>query len=472
MNDSHAYFERHPEYFWKNGEQIYENVGGYARIATILRQCREARSGTVLALDNGDTIHGTFPAVHSEGETLIPILNAMEFDAMTGHWEFAYGPEQFLKVANTLSYPTLAVNCYDSKTGKRVFPAYQIIERNDMQIGVIGIAATIIDKTMPTSFSKGVYFTLGNEELPGIIRELRDIEQVDLIVVVSHLGYPQELQLAQEVDGIDVLLSGHTHNRLYDAVVVNDTIIIQSGCHGSFIGRLDLEIANRRVKSYQHDLITVDDSIEPDPEVNALVDKALDPHRDMLDTVVGHTQDALARDRVMETTMDNLLLHALISVSDDAELAFSNGWRYGAPVPLGPVTMNDVWNIVPVNPAVSTCDLSGIELWNMLEENLERTFSRDPYQQMGGYVKRCLGMNMYFKVENPKNRRINELFVGSTRVERSKKYKAVFITSQGVPVKYGDHRKDLNIRAVEALSTYLRENSPVSSKLEGNVVPI
>jgi len=97
------------------------------------------------------------------------------------------------------------------------------------------------------------------------------------------------------VDRIDVLLSGHTHNRVYEAVAVDGAIVMQSGCHGSFIGRLDLKVGNGRVHDFCYESINVDESIEPDPEVDAMVEDALAPHRDMLNTVVGQTETALNR---------------------------------------------------------------------------------------------------------------------------------------------------------------------------------
>lgn len=471
MNDSHGYFESHPEFYWDSDGEAYRKAGGFARIATLFQQIREKHPGGVLTFDNGDTIHGTFPAVNSEGEALIPILNSIGFDAMTAHWEFAYGPNHFKNIVEKLDYPMLAVNIFDEKTGKRVFPAYQIIERNNLRIGVIGIAATIVDKTMPESFSKGVYFTLGNEELPSIINHLREYENVDIVIVVAHLGFPQELKLAQEVNGIDVLLSGHTHNRLYEPVVVNNTILMQSGSHGSFIGRLELTITNKHILDFSHELIEVDQSLDPDPEVKQLVNSVLDPHRKMLETKVGETDTPLTRNKVMESTMDNLLLKSLLHVSD-ATIAFSNGWRYGAPILPGNVTMNDLWNIVPPNPPVTTCQLSGLEIWKLLENNLEHTFSRNPYQQMGGYVKRCLGLRVYFKIENREGTRIHKIYVGNKQIKRTKTYEAAFISTQGVPIQYGSNRQKTGYTAIQALKQYLKDKSPTSSELKGTFTPI
>lgn len=471
MNDTHAYLELHPELFFEGGGPGYRNAGGYARIATLFKEAREGAPGAVLALDNGDTFHGTYAAVHSKGEALVPILNALGFDAITVHWDFAYGPAQLGRIAERLDHPVLAANCYEEESGKLAYPPYVVVERGGLRVGVIGLASNIIDKTMPPHFSEGLKFTLGKDELPRHIERLRGEEGVDLIVVLSHLGYPQEARLASEVNDIDVLLSGHTHNRFFEPAVVGDTIIMQSGCHGSFIGRLEVEVAGGRVRDYRHCLIPVEETVKPDPEVREMVDWTLAPHREMLNTPVGYTETALNRNTQLEATMDNLLLQSLIEASG-ARLAFSNGWRYGAPVPTGPVTMNDLYNIIPTNPPVSVVELTGDEMWEMMEDNLERTFACDPYEQMGGYVKRCHGITIYFKVENPAGSRIQQFFVGEEPLEREKTYTAAFVTVQGVPKRYGHNRRNLNVNAIDALRQYLSKHRSVSAELKGTVVEI
>ncbi|NLZ30313.1 MAG: bifunctional metallophosphatase/5'-nucleotidase [Methanomicrobiales archaeon] len=470
MNDSHGYLEPHQELLWAGDQAGYRMAGGYARIATLLDEVRDARPGRVLAFDCGDTIHGTYPAAKSRGGAFVPILNALEFDAMTAHWEFAYGPERFVEIARRLDYPVLAINCYDDSSGDLIFPPYTICETDGLQVGVIGIAATVIDKMMPPSFSEGIHFTLGNEELPGHIAWLRDEEGVDLVVVVSHLGFPQEVKLAREVSGIDVLLSGHTHNRLFEPAVVGETIIIQSGCHGSFLGRLDLTVEDRRVTGFDHDLIIVDDVVRPHPGVEELVEGVMDPHREYLSRVVGETRTPLNRNTILEATMDNLLLQAILDLTG-ADMAFSGGFRYGAPVVPGPVTVNDLWNMIPENPNVATVEITGRELRAMMEENLERTFARDPYDQMGGYVKRCMGVNLYCKLENAPGLRIQEFFAGGRRLDPDAVYRAALVTEQDVPAGYGREREILDTGMIEALERYLAQG-PISADLRGSVVAI
>ncbi|RIK53373.1 MAG: bifunctional metallophosphatase/5'-nucleotidase [Chloroflexi bacterium] len=472
VNDSHSYLEPHPELFWGAHGADYRIAGGYARLATVINQIRQDRPGGVLVLDGGDTFHGTYPAVHSRGEALLPVLNAIGFDAMSAHWEFAYGPAHFRRLAARLDYPVLALNCYAEQSGKRVFDPYQVVERGGLRVGIIGLVSNIVDKNMPPAFSQGVYFTLGREELPECIAALRGQERVDLVVVLSHLGFPQDMQMAADVPGIDVIASSHTHNRLTRPAYVGHTLIIQSGCHGSFVGRLDLSIRDRVVVGYRHRLITVDEGIAPEPAMQARIDEILAPHRAMLDEVVGETATALNRNTVLEATMDNLLLQSLLHATQ-TPLAFSNGWRYGAPLPCGPVRVNDLWNIIPVNPPVSLVDLTGEELCMMLEENLENTFARNPYDQMGGYVKRALGLTLYAKIENPKGKRIQALFVQGEPVQPNRIYPATFVTDQGVPTQYGSNRRDLELHAVDALRAYFAAQSgPVEAELRGTVVVV
>lgn len=468
MNDTHAYIDLHAEMFVEKGDSHYRNAGGYGRIATIFKQARKENPQGVLALDNGDTFHGTYPAIASKGEDIIPLVNALDLDAMTAHWEFAYGPKQFENIVNQLNYPMLACNCYRKETDELVFPSHTIINRAGLKIGIIGVSEHIVDKTMPPHFSKGIYFTMGTEELPPLIEQLKSEDKVDLIVVLSHFGFPQEVKLASEVDGIDVLLSGHTHNRMVDPVTVNDTIIIQSGCHGSFIGRLDLEIHQGKIQSFHHQLLEVAEDIDPDPSVQGLVDQVMQPYKEKLQPTIGQTSTALNRYAQLETTMDNLLLQALKDETG-AELAFSNGWRYGAPVPVGPITMNDLWNMIPTNPPVSLVEITGEELLHMLEENLENTFASDPYKQMGGYVKRCLGMKMFIKVENPNGMRIQDLFIGDELVEKEKSYLTTFVTVQGVPKKYGRNRRNLDTHAIDTLKKYIEKEKTVSAELRGTI---
>lgn len=466
MNDSHAYLQLHSELFWERGQAVYRPAGGYARIATLLKQIRAENPQQVLFLDGGDTFHGTYPALHSEGEVLVPIMNALSPAAMTAHWEFAYGPNRFKELSEHINYPVLAMNVYHQSTKERVFKPYEVIEMAGLRIGIAGIACNIVDKAMPSEFSEGVYFTNGLEELPEIVRTLRDHEKVDLVVMLSHMGFPQDMYLLENVPGVHVALSAHTHHRLEKPARQNGALVVQSGSHGSFITRLDLTLDDGHIIDYDHQLIEISQSIQPDQAVEEMVENALRPYRLKLEEVVGNTQVPLDRGLNLETTMDNFLLSALLNHTG-ADMAFSNGWRYGAPIVPGAITMNDLYNMVPMNPPVSTVEITGEELKNMLEKNLEHTFSRDPLNQMGGYVKRSLGIKAYIKVENPPLTRIQKLFVGEREVEAERVYRAAFITSQGVPPQIGENRQQHPEKIIDVMVDSLKDYELTEARLIG-----
>ncbi|SHM60910.1 2',3'-cyclic-nucleotide 2'-phosphodiesterase/5'-or 3'-nucleotidase, 5'-nucleotidase family [Paracoccus solventivorans] len=454
LNDLHGYLAPHPELIWTPDGPEFPRLGGLARIKTLFDRVRKECPGSVLAFDNGDTFHGTHAAVSTKGEALLPPMNALGLNAMTAHWEFAWGPKHVEQLAQRLDHPLLAANCYRMSDDSRPFPAAVICEAAGLRIGVIGLAATIIDKTMPPHFSEGVRFTDGPEEVREEATRLR-AEGADLILVLSHLGLPQDLKLAQDAPDIDILLSAHTHNRLMVPVTVGKTLVIQSGCHGSFIGRLDLTVKDGRVIDSRHALIPVDDTLEEDPEMAALVDQALQVSAD-LDRIVGETPMALHRATCLDAPMDDLLL-AAVARAAGTDIAFSNGWRYGAPVPPGPVTAEHLWNIVPADPPVSTVELTGAEILQMMEENIERTFSCDPFGQRGGYVKRFRGLTFRVKLENPKGLRIQGASCGDAPLEPGQTYKVGFITAQGVPPQLGKGRRDLNITAIAALEKWFSD---------------
>ncbi|MHB1176847.1 MAG: bifunctional metallophosphatase/5'-nucleotidase [Daejeonella sp.] len=456
LNDVHGYLEPHPELIFDAESRDIKIMGGYSRIYSMIQNIRMQNLNT-LVFDGGDTFHGTLPVVKSKGEAIIPVLNKIGFNAMVGHWDFAYGPDQLLKLNDELNYPVLGINVYKSD-GTLFLKPFIIHEIESVKIAVIGICSNIIDKTMPENFSDGLKITGGTDELPQYIEQVK-MEGADLIFLLSHNGYPQDIKMLSEITGIDVCLSAHTHNRLFEPSLINDTILIQCGCHGSFLGHLELQILDKQIDSYTYQLIPVTDSIMPHKDMDQIIEAIMEPYQHLKREYIGETSILLDRYNTLDSSMDDLLLQSIREASS-ADLAFSNGWRYGIPIPAGPVNRWDLFNIIPMNPPVSVVDLTGTEILKMLEENLERTFSADPMKQMGGYVKRCLGLTVYMRIENPKGFRLQDVFIGMERLNTVRTYKAAFITQQGVPQNLGVNRGDLSITVVEALTSYLQKNNP------------
>lgn len=211
--------------------------------------------------------------------------------------------------------------------------------------------------------------------------------------------------------------------------------------------------------------------MEADAEMQEHVNAVLAPHRDRLNDVVGSTDTLLHRATSLVAPMDDFLL-AGVARAAGVDVAFSNGWRYGAPIPPGNIVLNDLWNIVPVNPPITTLEMTGDEMWTMMEQNLESVFSSDPFEQMGGYVKRCFGVNLRIKIENPAHYRIQNFVVNGRVLDRSALYRVAGITAQSIPSKFGTRRIELETDAITAMQDYLRASPSTVSGSGQTVVAV
>lgn len=468
QNDTHGCLESHNELFWEPDGPVVKNTGGLARISQYVKNLKKEKEN-VLFFDGGDLFHGTLPLVASKGEAIVPILQKMELDGFVpGNWDYAYGKKQLRQLTEKLGFPTLACNVIDNESQRNFFEPHAIKELNGIKIGIIGLTYPYVDITMPPDFSDGLSFTKGVEEVRESIQALDG--QVDVVVLLSHMGLPLDAKLVSLVDGIDIVLSGHSHDRVQKPIVQNDTYIVQAGSSSSFIGRLDVEFENGAIANLQYELIEVEEQLEEDEEVKELVNELLASYERERDTVVGETQTLLHRMTLEEAPMDKLITDAyLFAFGSDA--AFSHGWRYGHPIAPGPVTLYDLYTIIPTNPELFTLELTGKELWEALEHNLEQVYSLDPFEQKGGYVLRSSGIKMTFKPYNPKGSRIQTLQIGGEHIQPEKTYRVTGGGSQSFK-KLEGKKKYEGVHAIQVIQSFLKETSSYKSKESADILSV
>ncbi len=455
QNDTHAHVEPHRELRWRNGRAETWSAGGAAHIRSLADTIRREAGDACLHVDSGDAIHGTGPAQWTQGASVVPVLNAVGVELMTpGNWEFGFGPETLRERIDALSFPVIACNVHRASDGKSEFAPTVVRELGGLRVALIGITSPIVERTMPKAFAAGLRFADAEEVLPQTIARLRAEERPDLVVLVSHYGFAQEVEIARRVEGIDVILGGHTHDVLSQPVQVGRTIITQAGAHGSYLTRLDLEVANGRVCGVQHTLLPVRAEGAVDGAVRAVIDETLREHRERMNEVVGETRVLLHRGEVLESPMDNLITLAYLAATG-ADVSLSHGWRYGTPVPPGPITEGDLWQMIPTNPELVIVRLRGAQLQRMLEESLERTFAGDVLRQQGGYVVRFAGMHAVARLNNPSGTRLVQLEIGGDPVEADREYVVAAAGEQSVPP--GGERVMSGMHAIEAVRQYLRQ---------------
>jgi len=403
----------------------FGRMGGLDRLATLVNAVRAERPGQVLLLDGGDTWQGSYTALQNKGADMVRLMNALKVDAMTAHWEFTLGADRVQELIKQLDFPFLAANVTDSTWGDPVFKPSTVFERGGLRIGVIGQAFPYTPIANPKYMIPDWSFGIEEEKLAGHVAKLR-ADGVDLVVLLSHNGFDVDRKLASRVKGIDVILTGHTHDALPMPVKVGETLLVAAGSHGKFLARLDLEVHDKRIQNYAFRLIPVlADVIAPDPTIAGLIREVRLPHDETLGKVLGHTESLLYRRGNFNGTFDDLICQALL-VERDVEIALSPGFRFGASLlPEQEIRGDDLFNQTAITyPGAYRTEMTGAQLKDVMEDVADNLFNPDPYYQQGGDMVRAGGLAYTIEIAKPVGQRIFDMVLLRTgeKIDADKKY--------------------------------------------------
>ncbi|UJR82984.1 bifunctional metallophosphatase/5'-nucleotidase [Sandaracinus amylolyticus] len=469
FSDAHAQLEEHPEVFREpDGRRISSRGGGYARLAEAARRIRGSVGGHALLVDGGDTFHGTGPAAWSRGEVVLAAQRALGVDVgIPGNWEVVHGPARMRELLGDVGYPVLAANVVDDASGEPLFPATLVRDVGGVRFGFVGVTDPDVPRRQPPAYSTGLRFLDATVIAPHV-RALRERDGAEVVIAITHLGLARAIALAERVPGIDVVLSGDTHERVYEPIERGGTWIVEPGAFASFLGRLDVEIERPGVRPrLRWELVELRaDRYRGDPHVAQLVADALAPHRERAGRVIGHSGVPLERYGVLETSADAVVTDALREATG-TEIAMSNGFRFGHPIEPGPITEGDLWMWLPVSTPLRTGSVTGAQLRHFWESEIEHVFSRDADQLFGGWLPRISGMHARFRTDRARGERVVSLDVGGRPIEDERRYSLTACAREGDPedtlcrianVKSAvTHEIDVH----EAVRRYLRAHDPV-----------
>jgi 2',3'-cyclic-nucleotide 2'-phosphodiesterase (5'-nucleotidase family) len=495
-NDTHGYFMPvyHAEFeevdSYAATAATEGRIGGYAQIKTLVNKMK-AKSKNVLFMDSGDTFDGSPVAQMTRGEAVIPVLNAMGYDAMTpGNRDFAYGKTDFLRVTGMINFPVISMNLRDATTGNLVFPPYLIKQVGDVKVAVVGISGFASsgfvsgrNLVSPNSYQA---FQLG-PELTDLVTQIRATENPDLVIAISHLGWMQDRKLASEQAGLDAILGAHTHHNIFTVDPVQDlngkdVIVVQAGSHGKYLGKLELTIkdkeAGRVVALGKYELIrVVSKDIVPDPAVLSVAEAAYAPFSEYLDRVIGSTTTVIERRGDVQSTMSNLLSDAFASIYG-VEVSRHFGIRYGSSHIPGVLTVGDVWNMVSPNignNGVYVGTITGAAIRSAINDGLNREYGTDPYNWAGGDVTRYNSNVTYTYVVNAgNNAHIVDFKVGNDYLVQNgvnnptnlaKSYTFAGSSSVGATTP-----QVLGTTAVDEIIAYIEAQGTVSPQLDNRTV--
>ncbi len=406
----------------------YGRVGGLDRIATVVKAMRADRPDALL-LDGGDTWHGSYTCYHTQGQDMVNAMNALKPDAMTFHWEFTLGSERVNEIIDDLPFAALGQNIFDAEWDEPAenFAPYEFFERGGVKIAVIGQAFPYMPIANPRWMFPELSFGIRDKRMQEMVEEVR-AEGAELVVCLSHNGFDVDTQMASRVNGIDVILSGHTHDALPEPYIVNNTLIVASGSNGKFVSRVDLDVQSGQVLGFRHKLIPIfSDVITPDEEMSSLIDAERAPYLAQMSEVIGETGDSqtLYRRGNFNGTWDDLICDALLS-ERDAEIALSPGVRWGPSIlPGQKITREDIWNVTSMTyPEAYRTEMTGEFLHVVLEDVADNLFNPDPYYQQGGDMVRVGGLGYHIDITKPQGERITNMTILKTgeSIDPSKSY--------------------------------------------------
>jgi sulfur-oxidizing protein SoxB len=254
--------------------RTYGRVGGMDRVATVVKAVRAER-GTerVLLLDGGDTLQGSYTALQSKGGDMAAVMRQLGVEATTGHWEFTLGADRVSELfggvgqTGSAGVPFLAGNVRDTDFGDPIFDGLRLFEKGGVSIAVIGQAFPYTPIANPRWMMPNWTFGLREDDIRRTVANARGLG-AQVVVLLSHNGFDVDRKMARRVEGIDVILTAHTHDALPAPVKVGRTLLIASGSHGKFLSRLDLEVAGGSVTDFAYKLIPIlADAIEPDADM-------------------------------------------------------------------------------------------------------------------------------------------------------------------------------------------------------------
>ncbi|WP_116598099.1 thiosulfohydrolase SoxB [Primorskyibacter marinus] len=389
----------------------YGKVGGLDRVATVVNAIRADRPDAIL-LDGGDTWHGSYTCLKTQGQDMVNVMNALKPDAMTFHWEFTLGSERVNEIVEGLPFAALGQNIFDSEWDEpaELFKPYKFFERGGVKVAVIGQAFPYMPIANPGWMFPEYSFGIRDEHMQEMVDEVRGMG-AELVVCLSHNGFDVDKKMAGIVKGIDVILSGHTHDALPEPVLVGETIIVASGSNGKFVSRVDLDVRDGRMMGFRHKLIPIfSDVIAPDAQMTALIDEQRAPFKADLEEVIGQTDSLLYRRGNFNGSWDDLICDALLS-EREADIAMSPGVRWGPSIlPGQDITREDIYNVTSMTYGKAyRSEMTGEFIKVILEDVADNIFNPDPYYQQGGDMVRIGGMAYRIDITKPQGARISDM---------------------------------------------------------------
>ena len=410
--------------------QNYGKMGGFAHMATLIKQMKASRPGALL-LDGGDTWQGSGTALWTNGQDMVDAALALGVDVMTPHWEMTLGEKRVMEIVNgdfkgKVSF--VAQNIKTADFGDSVFNPYVMKVQNGVQVAIIGQAFPYTPIANPRYFTPDWTFGIQEENMQKTIDEVRS-KGAKVVVLLSHNGMDVDLKMASRVRGLDAIMGGHTHDGVPIPVKVKNaggvTLVTNAGSNSKFLGVLDFDVRGGKPVDFRYKLFPIFSNMIPaDPTMNKLIAKVRAPYQAKLNEKLATTEGLLYRRGNFNGSFDQLILDGLMA-QKNAEIAFSPGFRWGTSLlPGQAITRENLLDQTAITyPYTTVTNMSGETIKTILEDVADNLFNPDPYYQQGGDMVRVGGMQYTIDPAQTAGKRISDMRLNGKAIDANKTYK-------------------------------------------------
>jgi len=486
--DVHCQLHPHDELFWENDKISFRTVGGYAHLATLFREMKANNPNTFI-VDTGDMFQGSQLSVETTGKALQPILNSLQYNLyLPGNWEVVYKKAAMQTLLGGLNAPKVCANMYhdlgDGKKGELIFPPYYTWTAANIKIGFIGYTDNLVPLRQSPDYSKGIIYTKPEENIAYYVSILKEQENCDLVIVLSHLGLSQQIALADSpaCEGVDYIFGGDTHERVRVPIQGKYAKVVEPGAFGSFVGKLDLLVDDGKIIKEQYSLVEVDlKKYKADSFVSNVIKENEQPYLEKMNEILGYSKVPLYRYFVVENTIDTLIIDAL-KWKIGSDIVLSNGFRFCPPYNRRdhtgniPITEGFLFDMLPVDSPVRIGKVTGSQIVEWLEIELNNVFAKDAAQRMGGWVVKFKGMKVEFKAFEEMGHRVKSISIDGKPINLSQVYSICACEREGDPpdmlcrMTNVKEAKNAGINLHKVLREYIKAHSPVSPLPESNAI--
>ncbi len=388
-----------------------ESLGGVAYLAAEVKKLRKERPTLLLAA--GDMIQGHSWANLFRGRSSIALMNQMRFDAMVvGNHEFDFGQDVLKKRIAAARFPVLGANV----EGVSSLKPYVFKDIQGLKVAIIGVVTPDTPQATHPRNVTGLKFLPPAASVEKYLPELK--KHADLVIVLSHIGYQADRDLAAQVPGIGVIVGGHSHTKLLEPTVVGDTVIVQAWEHAKALGVLDLTVEGGKIKNFSGHLEMIKPALgREDKAVRTLVKK----YAVRVNAVLGEKIGEAALDlngehvRVRETNLGDLLADILRQAAG-ANAAIINGGGIRASIPKGTIAIKDIYSVLPFDNYLVAIKLTGKQIREALEHGVSGV------EQCAGRFPQVSGLSFSYNRRAPAGSRVKEIMIGGQPLDLQKEY--------------------------------------------------